>query len=56
MVLKQTLEFGLEFPDSFVKKLFRELVDKIIVESNEHLRFRLINGLELTETIERAIR
>lgn len=29
---------------------------KIIVENNECLRFRLINGLELTETIERTVR
>ena len=36
--------------------MFRELVDKIIVESNDHLRFRLINGLELTEPIERTVR
>ena len=32
------------------------LVDKIIVDSNERLRFRLKNGLELTEQIERTKR
>ena len=31
-------------------------VDKIIVESNDRLRFRLVNGLELTEPIERTVR
>ena len=54
--LLDTLEAGPEFLDTFDGELFRELVDKIIVESNERLRFRLINGLELTETIERTVR
>ena len=54
--LLETLESGPEFLDAFDKELFRELVDKIIVESNERLRFRLINGLELTESIERTVR
>ena len=44
------------FLDAFDGELFDELVDKIIVESNERLRFRLINGLELTENIERTVR
>ena len=42
--------------DAFDGELFRELVDKIIVESNDRLRFRLVNGLELTEPIERTVR
>ena len=37
-------------------ELFGELIDRIIVESNERLRFRLKNGLELTEPIERTVR
>lgn len=45
-----------EFLESFDGELFSEMVDKIIVESNERLRFRLINGLELTENIERMVR
>ena len=45
-----------EFLEAFDGELFGELVDKIIVESNERLRFRLINGLELTENIERTVR
>ena len=40
----------------FDEALFSELVEKIIVTDNETLRFRLINGLELTETIERTKR
>ncbi len=45
-----------EFLDVFDGELFGELVEKIIVDSNERLRFRLINGLELTENIERTVR
>ena len=55
-VLLETLEAAPEFLDTFNEELFREIVDKIIVESNERLRFRLINGLELTENIERTVR
>ena len=55
-VLLETLEAAPEFLDTFDEELFREIVDKIIVESNERLRFRLINGLELTEDIERTVR
>ena len=36
--------------------LFGELVEKVIVESGEKVRFRLKNGLELAETIERTVR
>jgi hypothetical protein len=50
------LSEGPDFLDTFDGELFSELVDKIIVESNEQLRFRLINGLELTESIERTVR
>ena len=55
-VLLETLEAAPEFLDTFDEELFREIVDKIIVESNERLRFRLISGLELTEDIERTVR
>lgn len=54
--LLEILEYGPEYPDAFDGELFRELVDKIIVESNERIRFRLINGLELPEEIERTVR
>lgn len=50
------LDEGPDFLDTFDGELFSELVDKIIVESNEQLRFRLINGLELTGSIERTVR
>lgn len=45
-----------DFLDAFDEELFRELIDKIIVDSNEQLRFRLKNGLELPEHIERTVR
>ena len=54
--LIETLETGPDFLDAFDAELFGELVDKIIVDSNEQLRFCLKNGLELTETIERTVR
>ena len=54
--LLEILEYGPEYLDAFNGELFRELVDKIIVESNERIRFRLINGLELPEEIERTVR
>ena len=54
--LIEALEAGPDFLDAFDGELFRELVDKIIVESNNCLRFRLVNGLELTEPIERTVR
>ena len=54
--LIEALEAGPDFLDTFDGELFRELVDKIIVESNDRLRFRMVNGLELTEPIERTVR
>ena len=54
--LMEILDDGPDFLDSFDAELFGELVEKIIVESNEQIRFRLKNGLELTETMERTVR
>lgn len=54
--LLEILEAGPDFLEDFDAELFGELVDKIIVESNERIRFRLKNGLELKETIERTRR
>ena len=42
--------------NNFDEELFGDLIDMVIVDSNEQLRFRLKNGLELVETIERTIR
>ena len=52
--LMDALTDGPYFLDSFDAELFDALVEKIIVDSNECLRFRLKNGLELTEQIERT--
>lgn len=40
----------------FDGELFGQLIDKVIIESNTSLRFRLKNGLELREGIERTVR
>ena len=56
---KQIIEVIRDIPDfleKFDAELFDELIDKIIVEDNTHLRFRLKNGLEFRETIGRAVR
>ena len=50
------LEGGPEFLDSFDAELFGELIEKIIIESNDSVRFCLKNGLELRESIERTVR
>ena len=50
------LDGGPEFLDSFDAELFGELVEKIIIESNDSVRFYLKNGLELRESIERTVR
>ena len=54
--LLDTLDAGPNFLDTFDGNLFGELIDKVIVESDEKLRFRLKNGLELAEAIERTVR
>jgi hypothetical protein len=54
--LMEILESGPDVLDAFDAELFDSLVDKIIVENNERIRFRLKNGLELTESIERTVR
>lgn len=50
------LKGGPEFLDSFDTELFGELVEKIIIESNDSVRFCLKNGPELRESIERTVR
>lgn len=54
--IMETLEQGPDFLDAFDGELFCELVERIIVESNTKIRFRLKNGLELQENIERTVR
>ena len=52
--LIETIEAGPDFLEDFSAELFGELVEGIIVECSEQVRFRLKNGLELRETIERT--
>ena len=54
--LLDTLDSGPAILEAFDGDLFGELVEKVIIESNERLRFRLKNGLELAERIERTVR
>ncbi len=50
------LEDGPDFLDYPDTELCGALIAEIIVESNDTLRFRLHNGLELRESIERTVR
>ena len=52
----EALDQGPDFLDAFDGELFCELVERIIVESNTKIRFRLKNGMELPENIERTVR
>ena len=54
--LVEILENGPNMLDSFHAEYFHELIERIIVDSNTQIRFRLKNGLELVETIERTVR
>lgn len=54
--LIEIIENGPDFLDTFDEDLFAEMVEKVIAESNKQLKFRLFNGLELTENIERTVR
>lgn len=50
--VEQTLLNGPERLDGFDEELFERLVEKIIAESQNRIRFRLYGGLELTEQWE----
>ena len=56
MELLETLESAPEYLPRFDGEIFEELIEKIVAESNESLRFILKNRLELTEKIERTVR
>ena len=56
LAIKDALESAPDLLAEFDEELFSELVEKIIVENENRLRFRLINGLELTEQMERTVR
>ena len=54
--LLDVLESGPDWLDDFDEQLFSDMVEKIVVVDNETLHFRLLNGLEVTEKIERTQR
>ena len=54
--LMETLEALPEFLPVFDGEIFADLVVGITVDAGNILRFRLKNGLELTETAERSVR
>ena len=54
--LLDVLESGPDWLDDFDEQLFSDMVEKIVVVDNEKLCFRLLNGLEVTEKIERTQR
>jgi len=54
--LLEALDTAPEFLEEFDEGWFDELVEHIVVQNNETLRFRLKNGLELQEKLERSAR
>ena len=50
--IQEVLPTGPEILDTFDGELFCELIDRIILQSNTKICFRLKNGLELPESIE----
>ncbi len=54
--LLELLETLPEFLPAFDEEIFADLVDGITADANHVLRFRLKNGLELTEMVERSVR
>jgi hypothetical protein len=52
--LIEVLDAAPDFLPKFDGELFVELVDRIIVENHTRLRFRLKNGLEVREPLERT--
>ena len=54
--LLETLSTLPEFLPDFDGEIFTELVEQVIADDSNIIRFRLKNGLELTETIERGVR
>lgn len=47
---------GPEWLDEVPAELFGELLSGFIIISPERLKFRLLNGMELAENIERTVR
>ena len=54
--LIEVLDSAPDWLEDFDEELFCELVEKLVVVSNDTLLFRLFNGLEVTEIVERTKR
>ena len=54
--LLETLEALPNFLPAFDGDIFTALIEQVIADESDTIRFRLMNGLELTETIERGVR
>ena len=54
--LMEILESMPEFLPEFNGEIFTDLVEKVTADDSDVLRFRLKNGLELSETIDRRTR
>ena len=54
--MMEYLEDGPEWLDEVPAELFGELIERIIIIGPERLKFRLLNGMELAENIERTVR
>lgn len=55
-IMLDYLEDGPEWLEEPQPELFESLVDRIIINSADTLKFKLLNGLELPEAIERTVR
>ncbi len=52
----EVISAGPDMLETFDAELFCELIERITIQSNQKIRFRLKNGLELPESIERTVR
>ena len=48
--------YGWEKLAQFDEIIFEDLVEKAVVESSSCIRFKLINGVEISESLERPVR
>jgi len=52
----EVISAGSDMLEAFDAELFCELIERITIQNNTKIRFRLKNGLELPESIERTVR
>ena len=52
----EVISAGPDMLEAFNAELFCELIEIVTIQSNIKIRFRLKNGLELPESIERTVR